>query len=163
MRHRPVRAGEMDRVAVGMRALERPCMFQRLLARRVADATGGARLRLGIEAVGGSATDRLAGCLGEGGLLVNYGLLSGEPCQVSAQSFIFRDMTLRGFWLAAWFRKAPPARRMAVLGEVAALIASGALKAAVHATYDVAEIKQAVAAAAAGERAGKILVVPRVD
>ena len=39
-------------------------------------------------------------------------------------------------------------------------IASGELHARVHATYGVDRIKDAVAAAAAGERSGKIVVVP---
>ena len=35
------------------------------------------------------------------------------------------------------------------------------LHAPIHATYDVTEIKEAVAAAASGGRLGKILIVPR--
>ena len=131
------------------------------LSKRVASATGGAKIRLGIDAVGGTATDHLAGCLTEGGVLVNYGMMSGEPCVVSPASFVFRDVTLRGFWLAMWFRKATPAQQMAVFGELAKLIATGKLKARVHATYDISQIKDAVAAAAAGERDGKILIVPK--
>jgi NADPH:quinone reductase-like Zn-dependent oxidoreductase len=131
------------------------------LAKRVAEATERAKIRLGIDAVGSTSTDNLASCLAEGGVLVNYGMMSGEPCVVSPASFVFRDVTLRGFWLSAWFRKATPAEQMAVLGEVAKLVATGQLKARVAATYDVSQIKEAVAAAAAGERDGKILIVPR--
>jgi NADPH:quinone reductase-like Zn-dependent oxidoreductase len=40
------------------------------------------------------------------------------------------------------------------------LIASGKLKTRVAATYDLEHIKDAVAAAASGERDGKILLVP---
>ena len=109
---------------------------------------------------GGPATDHIAACLSEGGTLVNYGLMSGQPCQVSAASFVFRDVTLRGFWLAKWFQKATPAEQMKVFGELTQLIASGKLKARIAATYSVAQIKEAVAAAASGERDGKILIVP---
>ena len=131
------------------------------LAKRAAAATGGAKIRLGIDAVGGKATDNIAMCLAEGGVLVNYGMMSGEPCTVSPSSFVFRDITLRGFWLALWFRKATPPQQMAVFGELAKLIATGKLKARVHATYDIGQIKEAVAAAATGERDGKILIVPK--
>ena len=86
--------------------------------------------------------------------------MSGQPCQVSAASFVFRDVTLRGFWLAKWFQKATPAEQMKVFGELTQLIASGKLKARIAATYSVAQIKEAVAAAASGERDGKILIVP---
>ena len=72
----------------------------------------------------------------------------------------WRDVTLRGFWLAKWFQKATPAEQMKVFGELTQLIASGKLKARIAATYSVAQIKEAVAAAASGERDGKILIVP---
>ena len=45
-------------------------------------------------------------------------------------------------------------------GELVQLIASGKLKTRVAATYDLEHIKDAVAAAASGERDGKILLVP---
>ncbi|MFO1273971.1 MAG: zinc-dependent alcohol dehydrogenase family protein [Rubrivivax sp.] len=130
------------------------------LAKRVREATGGAPLRLGIDAVGGHATDRLARCLSEGGTLVNYGLMSGEPCVISAEAFVFKDVTLRGFWLAKWFGKAPRETQRALYAELTRALAAGELKARVHATYPVERIREAVAAAAAGERDGKILVVP---
>jgi trans-2-enoyl-CoA reductase len=52
-------------------------------------------------------------------------------------------------------------QRAAVVREIGDLIATGKLYAPVHATYDVSEIKEAVAAAASGGRTGKILIVPR--
>jgi mitochondrial enoyl-[acyl-carrier protein] reductase / trans-2-enoyl-CoA reductase len=131
------------------------------LAQRVAEATDRAAIRLAIDAVGGQATNRLADCVAEGGTLVSYGLMSGEDCVVSPRSFIFRDVTLRGFWLALWFRRATPQQQMAMFAEIGKLIATGRLKARIQATYDLPQIKEAVAAAAAGERDGKILVVPQ--
>jgi mitochondrial enoyl-[acyl-carrier protein] reductase / trans-2-enoyl-CoA reductase len=132
------------------------------LDQRVAEATGQAAIRLAIDAVGGQATNRLAGCVAEGGTLVNYGLMSGEDCVVAPRHLIFRDVSLRGFWLALWFRKATPPQQMAMFGEIGKLIATGQLKARIQATYDLPQIKDAVAAAAAGERDGKILIVPKV-
>jgi trans-2-enoyl-CoA reductase len=131
------------------------------LARRVAEATGRAKIRLGIDAVAGKATGRLSECLAEGGVLVNYGAMSGEPCVVAPRSFVFRDVTLRGFWLAKWFRSATPAQQMALYGDLTQRIAAGELHARIGATFDVKDIRAAVAAAAAGERDGKILVVPK--
>jgi NADPH:quinone reductase-like Zn-dependent oxidoreductase len=130
------------------------------LRSRVKAATGGAAIKLAIDAVGGHATDRLAMCVANGGTLVNYGMMSGEPCVVSPASFIFNDVTLRGFWLAKWFNVAPRARQAEVFGELTGLVAKGQLAARIQATYDVRDIKAAVAAAAACERDGKILVVP---
>lgn len=131
------------------------------LAERVTVATDGTEIRLGIDAVAGTATGRLAGCLGAGATLVSYGRLSGEACAVPPHAFIFRDLTLRGFWLAHWYRYAPEPQRRALLNEIASLIITGKLHAPIHATYDVTQIKEAVAAAASGGRSGKILIVPR--
>lgn len=130
------------------------------LAARVADGTGKAKIRLGVDAVGGSATDSLVQCLAVGGTLVNYGALSGEACKVAPGSFVFRDITLRGFWLVNWFRRSTPAEQQALYGDLAGRIARGELHARVHATYPLAQVRDAVAAAAAGGRNGKILLVP---
>ncbi len=130
------------------------------LAERVREATGGADIRLGIDAVGGMATERLAQSLAAGGTVVNYGMMGGEACAMSPASLIFRGISLRGFWLAWWFRQADPATRAALFEELAGLIADGTLSARVQATYGIDDIREAVAAAAAGERDGKIVVVP---
>jgi NADPH:quinone reductase-like Zn-dependent oxidoreductase len=131
------------------------------LAERVKSATGGSAIKLGIDAVGGKATMRMAQTLTEGASLVNYGALSGEPCIVTPRELIFKDITLKGFWLAKWFRITPRPKQIALLSELAGLIATGQLSTPIQRTYDVAQIKEAVAAAAAGERQGKILIVPR--
>ena len=89
------------------------------LPKRVREATGGAGIRLAIDCVGGVSTENLARCLDEGGTLVNYGAMSGERCMISPRYFVFRDITLRGFWLSQWFKKATPAQRSSVFGEIA--------------------------------------------
>lgn len=131
------------------------------LAVRVAEATGGATIRLGIDAVADTATGRLADCLCRDATLVNYGRMSGAPCAVQPEAFIFRNLIMRGFWLSTWFRQTPAAQRVELLGEIAGLIANGTLHAPIHATYDVSEIAEAVAVAASGGRSGKVLIVPR--
>lgn len=131
------------------------------LAERVKAATGGAAIRLGIDAVGGATTLRLAQSLADRATIVNYGALSGEACQLSPREIIFRDMSLKGFWLARWFRENPQSAHVALLSELADLITAGKLSAPIAASFDVSEIKTAVAAAAQGERAGKILITPK--
>jgi trans-2-enoyl-CoA reductase len=130
------------------------------LAKRVAEATNNAKIRLGIDATGGAATDRIARSVAIGGTVVNYGAMSGEACKVAPGSFVFRDITLRGFWLAFWFRHSTPEQQRALYGELVALIAQGALSAPVHATYPLSRIKEAIAAAASSGRDGKIVMVP---
>ncbi len=130
------------------------------LPARVRDACDGASITLGIDAVGGPATDRLAQSLSPGATLVNYGAMSGEACAISPASLIFRGVSLHGFWLARWFKTSTPQMRAALFGELVGLIAAGQLSARVQATYGIDQVKQAVAAAAAGERDGKVLLLP---
>jgi NADPH:quinone reductase-like Zn-dependent oxidoreductase len=130
------------------------------LAARVAAATNGAKIRLAFDAVGGSATDRLAQSVAVGGTVVNYGAMSGEACKVAPGSFVFRNITLRGFWLAFWFRQATVPQQMALYTDLAQRIARGELTARVHRTFPLAQVQDAVALAASGGRDGKVLLVP---
>lgn len=129
------------------------------LAKRVSAATEGADIMLGIDAVGGSATNRLGETLCDGATLVNYGAMSGEPCTLAPTIIIFKDITIRGFWLAKWFRTSTPEQQKEVFGNIISLIAQGKLSAPVHATYKVKDIKEAVTVASGGERTGKVVMV----
>lgn len=129
------------------------------LAERVKMETDGAAIKLGIDAVGGAATARLGEALAEGATLVNYGAMSGEPCMLAPTVIIFKDVNVRGFWLARWFRSASPEQQKELFGNITRLVAAGKLSAPIHATYPVKEIKKAVEVAAAGERNGKVIVV----
>lgn len=125
---------------------------------RVRAAIGDDNLPLAVDAVGGSATQRLARCVSDGGIVVNYGVLSGEPCRVDGRETVFRDVSLRGFWLRKWFADTPPAQIAALYRELAAKVADGTLTVDVEAVYPIRKIKEAVAHAARGGRSGKILV-----
>ncbi|GAA4869309.1 zinc-dependent alcohol dehydrogenase family protein [Luteimonas vadosa] len=130
------------------------------LAARVESATGGAAITLGIDAVGGMATERLAQSLASGATLVNYGAMGGEACAISPASLIFRGITLRGFWLSWWYKQAEPQVRAALFAELAGLIAQGQLSARVQTAYAIDDAAQAVAAAASGGRDGKVVLLP---
>ena len=126
---------------------------------RVRAAIGeAAALPLAIDAVGGSGTQRLARCLSDGGTVVNYGLLSGEPCMVDGRETVFRDVRLQGFWLRKWYVDTPPAQIADLYRELTAKVADGTLAVEVEAVYPIRKIKEAVAHAARGGRSGKILV-----
>ncbi len=130
------------------------------LAERVKAATGGAPIKLAIDAVAGSAVMRLADCLADGGTVVNYGLLSGEPCMLRADQTVFHGITLTGFWLSKELPRRSGAELTALYGELAGLVASGDLRVPVAATYPIERIAEAVEHAAQEGRDGKVLVTP---
>ena len=129
------------------------------LLREVTQATQGAPVKLALDAVGGAVTNALAACVTDGARVVNYGLLSGKPCEVDAHHLVFRGVTLSGFWLATWFRSAGRERIAALYGKLVPLLADGTLSSPIAATYPFEKIADAAAHAARGARNGKVLLV----
>ena len=121
-------------------------------------------IRLAIDAVGGAATARLAACLADGGTVVNYGALSGEPCRLSVADLVFRDLRLRGLWVTRWIQdETRAAERKAVYEELRGYVLDGRLSAEVEATYPLHRIKDAVAHAMRPGRSGKIVITPNAE
>lgn len=130
------------------------------LAERVKRIVGEGNLPIAIDAVAGDATGRLADCLSEGGVVVNYGLLSDMPCAVDAHAIVFRGITLTGFWLVKYLSSMSGDERTALYAELAQRVAEGALRTDVDAVYALEDIGAALEHAARAGRGGKILVAP---
>ncbi len=125
---------------------------------RARAATDGAPLPLALDAICGTATQRLARCVDENGVVVNYGALSGEPCMIDPRDAFFRGVSLRGFWLRRWFTETPSADIHKLYTQLAALVEDCSLKVDIEKVYPLAQLKDAVAHAAREARAGKILI-----
>ena len=130
------------------------------LAERVAALCGEALPKLAIDAVAGEATGRLAQCVAPGGTVVNYGLLSGEPCQIHPRDVVFRDVRLAGFWMQLWWERNSAQARAALYARLGALIAEGTLHIPVEGTYPLEAAKEALTHAAGFGRGGKVFLVP---
>ncbi len=129
------------------------------LSARVQAITGGAAVYAALDALAGDATERLANCLSPGGVVLNHGMMSGEHCQISPRSLLFREVSLRGYWVGKWFKQSSREERQALFDQLAASVVSGELHSPVAATYPLLQVKEAIAAALAGERSGKILLI----
>ena len=130
------------------------------LAAQVKERTGGAPIRLGLDAVSGRATARLSACVGEGGVVCNYGSMSGEDPVMSRAALTGRGQTLVGFILGRGLASRSLAEIRAIYAELGAQILDGTLSAPVEKVYPIEEIKAALAHAQQGGRDGKILVAP---
>jgi NADPH:quinone reductase-like Zn-dependent oxidoreductase len=128
------------------------------LSKRVAAETGGAPIALAIDGVADTATTNLIACLAPKGVLVFYSAISGKPFIGPAQPFIFRDIAMRGFWLANWFNSATAEQVATMYERLAPLVASGAITAPVVGTYRFSQIPEAVAVAQ--KNRGKALFTP---
>jgi trans-2-enoyl-CoA reductase len=130
------------------------------LAARVHETTGGAPIRLAIDAVGGELVIRLADCLATGGTVVNYGLLSGRPCMLRGDQTVFKGITLTGFWLAKALGEMARQELETLYGDLAGRVRAGTLRVEIEATYPIEEIQAALVHAGRESRGGKILVTP---
>lgn len=130
------------------------------LAEQVAEATGGAQIRLALNAVGGESALHLAEALGTGGTLVTYGAMSRQPVRVPNGLLIFKDLSFRGFWVTRWYRAASHEARDAMLAELFALARERHLQTPVERVYPLDEAETALRRAMQGGRAGKILFKP---
>jgi len=130
------------------------------LADRVKVATGGASIRLGLDAVSGQATARISACVGERGVVCNYGSMSGEDPVMPRSKLIGEGQSLVGFILGRALAPRSRAQVRAIYAELAEQVRAGLLTAPVERIYPIEEIRAAVAHAEQGGRSGKILVAP---
>src|SRR5438067_11467978 len=66
------------------------------LATRAHDGVGGAPIRLGIDAVSGTACKRIADCLADGGMVIRYGAMSGGDLVMCRPALSLRGVGLAG-------------------------------------------------------------------
>jgi NADPH:quinone reductase-like Zn-dependent oxidoreductase len=125
------------------------------LDKRVAAETGKAPIALAVDGVGDTATTNLLGCLAEQSVHVFYSMISGKPSVVPATHLIFRNISMRGFWLVNWFNTATPDEITRMYDRLTPLVASGAISAPIAGTYRFSEIAEAVAVAS--KNRGKVL------
>ncbi|MEZ6124272.1 MAG: zinc-dependent alcohol dehydrogenase family protein [Planctomycetaceae bacterium] len=116
------------------------------------------RLTLALDAVAGAQLDLLARTLNEGGCIVNYGMLSGESCSISAEQTIFRNITLQGFWLSKVLNRLDRQERQTLYDELVARYADGTLQIPVDTVFPFSQITDALALAEQAGRRGKIIV-----
>src|SRR5580700_84656 len=122
------------------------------VSKEIKAAVGKAELRLALDGVSGPATGVLASTLSPHGTLVSYAAMSLAPMSISTLEAIFKDLTMRGFWLGhdESLAKSTPA-----MVQAAEMVASGRVHIPVAATYALSSIKDAVAHALRG---GKIIL-----
>src|SRR6266404_5079223 len=123
----------------------------------VKESTGGAPIRLGLNAVGGDSALRLMNCLAQGGTLVTYGAMSLQPLKVPNGLLIFKDLRFRGIWINKWYDNASRAERLEAFNRIFDMAKHGLLHTNVEKSYSLSQIREAVERAAQPKRNGKII------
>ncbi|MDE0244387.1 MAG: zinc-dependent alcohol dehydrogenase family protein [Gammaproteobacteria bacterium] len=132
------------------------------LPARIREATGGADIRLGIDAIAGEGVMRMADCLADGGLIVNYGTLTDKPCEIDFWQMFLHDIRLCGMSTTRCFATRTEEEIDELQEEIALMAADGRLSAKIAARYTLDEWQEAFAHAGrtGSARDGKIIVLP---
>ncbi|GAB3706601.1 zinc-binding dehydrogenase [Spirosoma flavus] len=130
------------------------------LAARVKEITDGKGVSCILDAVGGHTATEAQKCLSKGGTMLIYGLLSLQDPEINVGLMIFRELTIKGFWLSDWMQRVDSQTRQDVAQNVINLLASGEIQLPVEASYSLDQIKEAVKHAENTGRWGKILIKP---
>ena len=104
-------------------------------------AIGNAEIKLGLDAVGGKATNTIAQILGNEGRLVTYAMMSREPITVSQIGLIFRRIQIHGFFM--YLPYYIPKLKNAILQSVQ-LLEKGKLNVPVAKIYPPERVKEAI-------------------
>lgn len=128
------------------------------LAKQVSTETGRARIGLALDMVADSATLNLMNLLADDGVVVVYSAMSGKPLMASAPQAIFRNLSIRGFWLFTWYKTATPEKLVAMYEHLSDLMLRGAITAPIAATHTFDQFGQAIATAA--KFSGKVILKP---
>ncbi|MFV0285519.1 MAG: zinc-binding dehydrogenase [Demequina sp.] len=126
----------------------------------VAEITGGAPIRVGVEQVGGQAAGDMLDLLGENSTLVIFGAMASPELNLRSGQIIFKQATVRGFWGSRVSATMAPEDRARLMGELFARLADGTITLPVEATFSLSQIADAVAAHFTPGRAGKVLLKP---
>jgi NADPH:quinone reductase-like Zn-dependent oxidoreductase len=127
------------------------------LHKDIEDALDGKKLSLVLDMVGGTPVGELARSLKPGGSIVVYGIQGGQFPAMPPKEFIYRGLSLHGFWLINWIRNAPRAEIEEIYQKLGDLIANGSLSAAVEHVYALDQFKEAFKQSLKSNRSGKIL------
>ena len=127
------------------------------LHKKIEDALSGRKLSLVLDLVGGTPPGELAKSLTPGGLVVIYALQSGKFPVMPAKEFIYRGLSVQGFWLANWMRDAPRTEVQQVYKKLGDLVANGSLSAAVEHAYPLEQFNEAFGRSLKSHRSGKVL------
>jgi NADPH2:quinone reductase len=125
---------------------------------QVRQITGGAGARYAVDPVGGETGTGVFRSLAEGGRVLLYGTLSGEPIEVDPRLVISGPRSVEGFWLGHWMRARSIPSALLLFREIAALIRAGVLRSEIGQVYPLSEIKEGAREAGTIGRQGKVLL-----
>jgi NADPH:quinone reductase-like Zn-dependent oxidoreductase len=128
------------------------------IAQRVMQITSGEGALHAIDAVGGSTTAAIIAGLSQGGRLVCYGTLSGDPAPLDPRELMVKGACVEGFWLSNWTKGQGPLKMLSLFRELSRLIVQGDLASEIAASYPVDGYLEALQKVQSTNPGGKVLL-----
>lgn len=116
------------------------------------------RCRMAFDAVGGTMTGRLVAALRPGSEVLVYGALEQSAVQLHPGKLIFREATVRGFWLSQWLPRQGLPRLLMAAREATQALKGGFAVSEVARIVPPEAAPDGIAEYAANMSAGKTLI-----
>ncbi|KAF0853019.1 mitochondrial trans-2-enoyl-CoA reductase (NADPH) [Andalucia godoyi] len=113
--------------------------------------------KVAFDAVGGPSATNLSRALGDNGSLVTYGGLGRQGVTIPTSSLIFKNISVKGFWMSRWYNSHSADDRRKMQSEVAEMVKKGQLKLALE-RVKFADFSAALEKSQTGFRGRKVLL-----
>lgn len=125
---------------------------------RVLSVSGSSGVKFAIDPVGGKTASAMVSCLGPNGRLLLYGTLSSQPLAFSPRELMTVGARVEGFWLSNFMNSLGLLGKLGLIRTISSLIREGVLTSDVGETFPLEQIADAVRAAEAPGKPGKVLL-----
>ena len=129
------------------------------LSERVKQLTDKQGVKACFEAVGGALAEEAQLCLGKGGKMIIYGLLSGQDAKLNSGLMIFRELIVKGFWLSRWMADTSLATKGKLGMELRSLVKKGIIPFEVGSTFSLDQAANAVTYSDTPGKSGKAIIL----
>jgi NADPH:quinone reductase len=127
---------------------------------QVRTATEGRGVDVVIDPVGGAVTERSLRCLAWGARLVIVGFAGGGIASIPANRLLLKNAAAMGVYWGEYKRQQPETMR-AVLDDLGAMLARGAIKPVIGRRYPLSEAPRALRDLAERRTVGKAVLIPQ--
>ena len=118
---------------------------------------GAPKPKLALDCVGGKNATNCMSHLDIKGVMVTYGVLSGEPLTIPVGQFLFKDWKFFSFWLYTWVKEQPFEKFETMQKDIISMIKQNKLKFPKIIQVDLSDFKKAFMIANEPFSKGKIM------
>ncbi len=120
--------------------------------------TKGVGVTAALDAIGGEEGTHLVKSIKKGGLMLNYGLLSGKELPSAVYNKQITGITVKPFWLRDWVYQKDVQYRKSIFSNMMDAFIKYQIVLPVAKYYDISEINEAVLASEKPQKLGKVLL-----